>query len=214
MKKIAIFLLALVSLAAAPQSASAQFDISKVLGGLFGGSSKSTTTELATASTPYTKLADAAPAITSLYGTWSYSSASFASLGSNPLADVVLAQLDPIVLDVLKNMGVSEGSARLKIESGKGLIWQGSSSQNFKYTYERSKARIVLSTVINSKSVSVSGYIKYASPKVSVMLDVKELIKAIKTIYPEYQNDQNLVLVETLVRDMNDVYAVGVFTKL
>ena len=213
MKKIAILLLALISLVAVPESASAQFDLSKALGGLFGGSSSSSSTSTSSTNSHYKKLADAAPALTTLNGTWSYEAAHFTYLGTNPLTDVILAQLDPIVLDVLKKMGVSRGSANIKLDSGKGLIWQGNSSQSFKYTYDRSKARVVLSAVIDSKSVSVSGYVKLSSPMLSIMLDVKELIKAIKTIYPEYKGDQNLVLVETLLKDMGDVYAVGVFKK-
>jgi hypothetical protein len=45
------------------------------------------------------------------------------------------------------------------------------------------------------------------------MLDVKEVIKAVKTVYPDYKNDQNVVLIETLLKDMGDVYLVGKFTK-
>ena len=202
---VLVFALALV-----PDSASAQFDLSKVLGGLFGGSSKSTTT---TTQDPYKKLAEAAPAVSTINGLWVYNSASFAYVGNNPLADVVIAQLDPIILDVLNQMGVVSGLATLKLDNGRAVVAQGESSLGCKYSYDRSKARVVVSAVIEQKSVSVTGYVKYASSTLSVMLDVKEVIKAVKTVYPDYKNDQNVVLIETLLKDMGDVYLVGKFKK-
>ena len=210
MRRIFNLMLLVVALSFMPESASAQFDLSKALGTLFGSSSKSTTT---TTTDPYKKLADAAPALSTLYGSWVYNSASFAYVGTNPLADVVIAQLDPIILDVLNQMGVSSGSAKLKIDSSKAVVAQGESSLSCKYSYDRSKARIVVSATINEKSVSVPGYVKYASSTLSVMLDVKEVIKAVKTIYPEYKNDKNVVLIDTLLKDMGDVYVVGKFKR-
>lgn len=211
MRRIFNITVLVLALALVPESASAQFDLSKVLGGLFGGSSKSTTTT--TTTDPYKKLADAAPAVSTINGTWIYSSASFAYVGSNPLADVVIAQLDPIILDVLSQMGVSSGSATLKLDNGKAIVSQGDSALGCKYSYDRSKARVVVSAVIEQKSVSVTGYVKYASSTLSVMLDVKEVIKAVKTVYPDYKNDQNVVLIETLLKDMGDVYLVGKFKR-
>lgn len=209
MKKTLIILLALVTFVALPESAVAQVDLTKALGGLLGGSSKSSSA----ATSPYKKLADAAPAASTLYGSWSYDSATFTYVGSNPLADIVIAQLDPVILDVLKQMSVSRGSATLKLDSGKGSITQAGSTLEGEYTYQRSTAGITVSAIIDGKSVSVSGYVKYAQSMLTVLLDVKQMLKAVKTVYPEYKNDQNVLLVESLLKDLGDVYVVGKFKK-
>ena len=95
MKKTFILLLALVSFVAFPESVSAQFDLSKALGSLLGGSSKSTTTT--TTNDPYKKLAEAAPAASTLNVSWSYDSATFTYLGNYPLADCMLSSAEPRV---------------------------------------------------------------------------------------------------------------------
>lgn len=211
MKKTFILLLALVSIVAFPESASAQFDLSKALGSLLGGSSKSTTTT--TTNDPYKKLAEAAPAASTLNGTWSYDSATFTYLGNNPLADVVVAQLDPIIADVMRQLGVTRGSAELSMQSGEGVVSHGDSEIRGKYTYQRSTAAITVSTTYEGKSVSVSGYVKYGSNMLTVLLDVKQLVKAVKTVYPELKSDQNIVLMDSLLKDMTGVYAVGKFKR-
>lgn len=210
MRRVANLLLLVLALALMPDSASAQFDLSKALGTLFGSQSKSQTTP---ANDPYKKLAEQAPAASTLNGTWTYDSATFTYVGTNPLADVAVAQLDPIIVDVLRQMGVTCGTAELDLESGKGVVSHGNSEIRGEYSYQRSTAGIVVSTTYEGKSVSVSGYVKYSSGMLTVLLDVKQLVKAIKSVYPEYKNDQNVVLVETLLKDIGDVYAVGKFKR-
>lgn len=209
MKKTLITIFALVAFVALPVSVSAQVDLAKALGGVLGG----TQTTQSAQSDPYKKLAASAPAASTLLGSWSYDSATFAYVGSNPLASMAVGQLDPVILDVLKQMGVTRGSAILMLDNGKGTITHDGSKLNGEYTYQRSTAGIKVSSVIDGKSVSVSGYVKYASSMLTVLLDVKELIKAVKLVYPEYKNDQNLVLIESLLKDIGDVYVVGKFKK-
>ena len=211
MRRLANLIVLVLSLALMPESASAQFDLSKALGTLLGGSSKSTTTT--TTNDPYKKLADAAPAASTLNGTWTYDSATFTYLGNNPLADVVVAQLDPIIADVMRQMGVTRGSAELYMQSGEGVVSHGDSEIRGKYTYQRSTAGITVSTTYEGKSVSVSGYVKYGSNMLTVLLDVKQLVKAIKTVYPELKSDQNIILIDSLLKDISGVYAVGKFKR-
>ena len=47
----------------------------------------------------------------------------------------------------------------------------------------------------------------------TVLLDVKQLVKAVKTVYPELKSDQNIVLMDSLLKDMTGVYAVGKFKR-
>lgn len=207
MKRVILIAVAMFTLAT---SASAQFDLSK----LFGGSkstSTSTSTQTQSSNDPYKRLAQTAPTISQLEGKWSFESASFSYVGNNYLASMAVAQLDPVINDVLRQMGVTSGSAQLQLKGGKGVISQGDQSLSGTYTYNRSTAGVVASTVVDGKKVSASGYVKYSSGKLSVMLDVKQMIAAIKTVFPEYKNDQNILLVESLIKDLGDVYVVGRF---
>lgn len=205
MKRVILIAVAMFTLAT---SASAQFDLSR----LFGGSkSTSTSTQTEAANDPYKRLAQAAPAATQLEGRWSYESASFSYVGNNYLASMAVAQLDTVIRDVLKQMGVTTGSAQLQLKGGKGVISQGDQSLHGTYTYNRSTAGVVASTTVDGKEVSVSGYVKYSSGRLSVMLDVKQMIAAIKSVFPEYKDDPNILLVESLIKDLGDVYVVGRF---
>lgn len=209
MRRVTIFFTLCLALVAMPMSASAQFDLSK----LFGGS-KITSSSAATSSDPYKKLAESAPSASTLEGSWSYDSASFSYVGNSPLAQMAVAQLDPVITDVLTQMGVTRGSATLKLKGGKGVITHGKQSMKGTYTYDRSTAGVVASTTVDNKSVSASGYVKYSSGKLIVMLDVKQMIAAIKQVFPEYSTDQNIILVETLLKDIGDVYVVGRFAPI
>lgn len=211
MKKTLILLFALVAFVAMPESASAQIDLTKALGGLLGAAQSSASSS--SSNSPYKKLADAAPAASTLVGSWTYDSATFAYVGNNPLASAVVAQLDPVAADVLKQIGVSRGTATLKLDAGKGSVIHGDRVLAGEYKYDRSTAGITISGVIEKVAVSVKGYVMYSAPMLTVMLDVKELVEAVKSIYPEYNSDPNVVLIESLLKDMGDVFVVGKFKK-
>lgn len=212
MRRLTSLLALCIMLVAMPMSVSAQFDLSKALGGLLGSAtSKNNQT---TVVDPYKKLAETAPSNSTLNGTWSYQSASFSYIGNNPLASMAVAQLDPVIADVLTKLGITRGTAELKLKSGSGVISHEGRSLNGEYSYRRSTASIVAKSTIDGKSVSASGYVKYSSGTLAVLLDVKEVLKAIKSVYPEYAADPNVVLVETILKDIGDVFVVGKFVKL
>jgi hypothetical protein len=162
---------------------------------------------------PYSRLAESAPSAYQLNGTWRFESASFSYLGNNPLADIVIAQVDPIIGQTLQQLGFTAGSVTLRLTNGKGVIMQGEHTLKGSYSYTRSTAAIVASTTFNDKSVSASGYVRYEANQLTVMLDARELINAMTTVLPELKSDQNVVLVQALIRDLKDVYVVGKFRK-
>jgi hypothetical protein len=211
MKKTLILLLTLVAFALMPESASAQIDLTKALGGLLGAAQSSASGN--SSNSPYKKLAEAAPAASTLMGNWTYDSATFAYVGNNPLAGAVVAQLDPVAADVLRQIGVSQGSATLTLDKSRGSVTHGDMVLKGEYEYNSSTAGITISGVIEKVAVSVKGYVKYSAPMLTVMLDVKELVEAVKSIYPEYKSDPNVILIESLLKDMGDVYLVGKFKK-
>lgn len=208
MKKTLYTLIVAVVVALVPTTASAQFNLSRLLGGLSKVANAQTEKE-----DPYQRLAEAAPSSYTLNGNWTYQSASFSYLGSSPLADIAIAQIDPIITNTLKQLSITPGSVKLRLNGGKGTITQGDHVLEGSYVYTRSKAAIVAETTLDGKTVKASGYVRYESGELTVLLDARELINAMTTIMPELRKDQNILLVETLIKDLKDVYVVGKFTK-
>ena len=208
MKKSLYILIVAVVVALVPTTASAQFNLSRLLGGLSKVANAQTEKE-----DPYQRLAEAAPSIYTLNGNWTYQSASFSYLGQNPLADIAIAQIDPIVASMLQQLKITPGSAKLRLNGGKGTITHGDHKLDGSYVYTRSKASVVAETTLDGKTVKASGYVRYASGELTIMLDARELISAMTTLMPELKSDQNILLVETLIKDLKDVYVVGKFTK-
>jgi hypothetical protein len=126
---------------------------------------------------------------------------------------MAVAQLNPVINDVLRQMGVTKGSAVLMLSSGTGSITHDGYTMKGSYRYTRSTAGIVAETIVDDKRVSASGYVRYSSDTLTVLLDARELIKAILEVMPEYKNDPNIVLVETVLRDLGDVYVMGKFKR-
>ena len=208
MKKSLYILIVAVVVALVPTTASAQLNLSRLLGGLSKVANAQAEKE-----DPYQRLAEAAPSASTLNGNWTYQSASFSYLGQNPLADIAIAQIDPIVASMLQQLKITPGSTKLRLSGGKGTITHGDHKLDGSYVYTRSKASVVAETTLDGKTVKASGYVRYASGELTIMLDARELISAMTTLMPELKSDQNILLVETLIKDLKDVYIVGKFTK-
>lgn len=211
MKRIVYTLIVVVAVVLLPTTASAQLNLSRLLGGISKIAGQTQTQQ--PQQDPYERLAEAAPSAYQLNGTWTYESASFSYLGNNPLADVVISQVDPIIAQTLQQLGITSGSVSLRLNGGKGVITHGEHKLNGSYRYTRSTAAITAMTTYDNKSVSASGYVRYEANQLTVMLDARELINAMTTVLPELKSDQNVVLVQTLIRDLKDVYVVGKFRK-
>ena len=208
MKKTLCTLNAIVAVALVPTTASAQFNLSRLLGGI-----QKVATQQTHETDPYQRLAEAAPSSYTLNGNWTYQSASFSYLGTSPLAEIAIQQIEPIVASMLQQLNITPGSVKLRLNGGKGTITQGDRKLDGSYVYVRSKAAITAETTLDGKTVKASGYVRYEAGELIIMLDARELINAITAIMPELKQDQNIVLLETLLKDLKDVYAVGKFTK-
>ena len=208
MKRTLYTLIVAVTITLLPATASAQFSLSRLLGGLAQAAAESQKKD-----DPYQRLAESAPSHSTLNGTWTYQSASFSYLGNSPLAEIAIAQIEPIVASTLKQLSITPGSVKLRLNGGKGTITHGDDKLEGAYVYTRSKAAIIAETTLNGKTVKASGYVRYESGQLTVMLDARELITAMTTILPDLKKDQNVIVLETLLKDLKDVYAVGKFTK-
>ncbi len=191
-----------------PATSSAQLNLSRLLGG-----SQQQSTTATQSNDPYKRLAASAPAASTLNGEWLYSAASFSYLGSNALADIAIAQLNPAIADLLRHASITSGSAHLTLDNGKGCVSHNGYKMEGTYTYTRSTAGVSLSTTLDGKTYSVGGYVRYSSDTLTVLLDARQLLKTMISVMPELRQDQNIVLIDTLIRDLGDVFVVCKFHR-
>ena len=122
MKRIVSLLFVAFALVALPMRAEAQIDLSKAFGALLGAP----TAEQSAEKSALEIIAEQAPSSRDVVRTWGYERAYFDYLGSNPLAEVALQQLDTTVQAALKREGIVAGSFTLTLRrNGSGfIIWR------------------------------------------------------------------------------------------
>ena len=106
MKRLFLSIL-LAIVVAIPQESSAQIDLGKALGLLLGESAQQQTPSRS----PLAEIAEKAPAAKDLCHTWAYDRVYLKYLGTSPLADAALQQVDGSAQAALKNAGKPERSA-------------------------------------------------------------------------------------------------------
>lgn len=211
---------------ALPTTASAQLDLGKALGALFGaltesGQKEQPAEQPATTEQPglptktiFDVLAENAPSARALQGTWLYEDASAEYFGSSPLADMAIAQGEQFVKSQLLTHGLKPGSFSLYLRrSGTGTITFGERTLTGRYAYNASKGTIVISGTVNNVAVSVSGYVRYEDGKLDILVDAQSALNALLKVYPELATDQTVQMVSGLVASFPGVYAVASFSR-
>lgn len=199
---IVIALVALLGVVAAPTTASAQFDLSKV-GSLFGGGSKSSKPK----KSPYQTLAESAPDKRQLVGTWSYQSVDIEYLGTSSFADAAVSQLKSYGNAELCEAGITPGCFTLTLRTnGKGSIAYEDYLFEGDYIYDPSTARFELTAVADDQSVHCSGYFKFVGEDLVVMINAKDAIDAFVTILPEASTDSTFTMIKGAVDSFPGIY--------
>ena len=184
MKRVLFTITLLIAgMVAMPESASAQFDLSKI-GGLLGGSSSSSAQ---TKTSPYKTLADNAPSHSEILGTWKYSSLDLDYLGTNTMAQAALAQVQSVAREELRMAGVTPGCFTITLlKNGKGSFSCGEYLFEGKYTYDSTKARFELTaTSKDGKTIKCGGFVKKAGGELILMFEAEGALDAITTVLPE-----------------------------
>lgn len=215
MKRL-IFAIALLfaGMVAMPESASAQFDLSK-LGGLLRGTNSSTTTT--TKTSPYKSLADNAPAKSEILGVWKYSDLDIEYLGTNSFADATIGQVKLLVREELRAYGVTPGCFTITLsKSGKGSFSYGEYIFEGSYTYDSTKARFELTaTAEDGKAIKCGGFLKKVDGKLVVMLDAQDALDAIATAIPEITtgDTSTFASIYSIVQSFPGIYLSMHYTK-
>lgn len=215
MKRL-IFAIALLfaGMVAMPESASAQFDLSK-LGGLLRGTNSSNTTT--TKTSPYKSLADNAPAKSEILGAWKYSDLDIEYLGTNSFADATIGQVKLLVREELRAYGVTPGCFTITLsKSGKGSFSYGEYIFEGSYTYDSTKARFELTaTAEDGKAIKCGGFLKKVDGKLVVMLDAQDALDAIATAIPEITtgDTSTFASIYSIVQSFPGIYLSMHYTK-
>lgn len=222
MKRIFTFVALLMMSFALPSEASAQFDLSKALGMLFGGmqqnSEQSQTTtkpqQQVTVKTPLQLIAETAPTLRDIQGRWTYSSADAEYVGDNPLAQMAISQVKPIAIQQIESTGITPGSFTLTLKrNGVGTLQMGDHTLTGNYTYNASTAELLITGAVNNVAVSCRGYVKLADGKLTVLIDANDALKAFTSAFPQYAMHQTVLMVSGVIQGFPGVCAAATFTK-
>lgn len=205
---LSIAFVALVAVVALPTTASAQFDLSKV-GELFGAKKPSQP-----AKSPYQTLAENAPQLKSVVGTWKYDHLYIEYLGTNAFAQTAIAQLDTYFKSELSSVGMQPGCFTLTLRTnGKGSIAYEDYLFEGTYTYDATKALFTLTATAQDKTITCRGYLKVVSGKLVVMMNAKDAVAAALTIFPELATDSTMVTIQGVVESFPGIYISMRYTR-
>lgn len=196
-----VVLMAFMGVIAMPDSAYAQFDLSK-LGGLMSGASSKPK------KSPYQTLAESAPAKSKIVGEWKYDSFDIEYLGNNTFADAAIAQLRQYARVELQNLGVKVNSFNINLNTnGKCSFNYGDVVYGGSYTYDVSSAQIVISAKAdNGSKITCDGFLKFKDGKFVIMLVAQDAIKAISVIVPEIVADPAFATIKSTVDSFPGIF--------
>ena len=206
---VALLILALLCAVVAPSEASAQFDLGKALGQLFGAPAQDTSKL-----SPYDEIRSTAPARSKTLGTWQYKSATLQYLGDNPLAEMALSQLEGYGLAELRKHGIIEGCCSLTLRrNGMAVLSTRDALQDGTINYDETTSGMTLSTVINGETYNAKGYLRIVSERLLVMIDARDVLKMLVKNYPELATDQTYIMAQGVLQSFGDIYLTIVFIR-
>lgn len=187
----------------------AQIDLGKALGALINEAAS-------VQSTPdyYAKLRANAPSKSKIVGTWRYYSARVEYLGSNPVAQVAVPQLESFISAELVRNGIVEGCCNVVINrDGSAMISDGGVEYKGSYTYDQSTAKAKASYKHDSHTYKVSGYLKLSQSRLLALIDMRDVLREIVVISPKLANDENFLVIKGIVDSFSDLYLSVLLTK-
>ena len=190
-----------------PVGASAQIDLSKALGALLGA------TETSAEKNPLELIAESAPTAREVVRTWAYERLYFEYLGTNPLAEVALQQLDVTVQAALKREGIVSGAFTLTLRrNGTGFIMRDGAALDGKYSYNETKGRVEFSVLVNGTSYPCGGFFKLNSKDLIVMVDARDVFNIYLAESPQYRNDPTALTIQGILDSFKGVFISLYFT--
>ena len=131
MRRVIItIVMALMGIVAMPDSATAQFDLSKI-GSMLGGKVAKPT------KSPYQTLAENAPIKSKIIGIWHYSDFDIEYLGNNAIAHTAISQTEYYLQQEIKAAGITSGCYYIALRNnGKGYFYYSDYTYESSYTYD------------------------------------------------------------------------------
>lgn len=210
MKRIVSLLFVVVALVALPMRAEAQIDLSKAFGALLGAA----TAEQSAEKSPLEIIAEQAPSSRDVVRTWGYERAYFDYLGSNPLAEVALQQLDTTVQAALKREGIVAGSFTLTLRrNGSGFIIWREHAVDGTYDYIEQKGRVTIATSVDGVNYECGGFMKMEGDNLVVMVDARDAMDAFLAAAPNYRNDSVVLTMQGLLESFKGIFICVEFRK-
>lgn len=216
MKRLFTLLVAVAVVAVvAPTEASAQFDLSRAINYLFGGSNEeedddttqSTTQSTTTTVSPFERIAREAPALSSALGTWVYDTTSLEYLGTNSFANVALTSLESYGLAELEGAGITSGSSTLTLRrNGVGIVAHGEYLFEGGYSYDSERGRLTITAQVDGHALSCGGYMTLVDGTLKVMVNAKEALDAYLEVYPEQSTDSFFAMAQGVLASFDQVY--------
>ena len=208
MKRFSLLLCLVVGFVLSSTSAMAQIDLSKAFGALLGAA------EATPEQNPLELIAKSAPKARDVVRTWAYERLYFEYLGTNPLADVALQQLDGTVQAALKREGIVSGSFTLTLRrNGTGFIMRDGSAMDGEYAYNEAKGRAEFSVLVNGTKYRCGGFFKLKEENLVVMVDARDLYNIYLTESPQYRNDQTALTIQGILESFKGIYISLEFFK-
>ena len=209
MRRVIItIVMALMGIVAMPESATAQFDLSKI-GSMLGGKVAKPT------KSPYQTLAENAPIKSKIIGTWSYSDFDIEYLGNNAIAHTAISQTEYYLQQEIKAAGITSGCYYIALRNnGKGYFYYSDYTYESSYTYDPTTAHVDITVKLdNSTSIKCSGFIKMKDGKLGLMLNAEDVVKAVATLVPEAMNDQTYLTIKSVVDSFPGIYITTYYNK-
>lgn len=199
-----IFTLLLAIAVVLPYESSAQIDLGKALGILLG---EGATAQQQQPRSPLEEIAEKAPGAKDLVQTWAYDKLYLKYLGTNPLADAALQQVNMTAQAALKNAGLVSGSFTFTIRrNGTCFIMHEGEALDGTYSYIPEKGRVTLTTAYGGQQYTSKGFFTMEGKNLTLMVDARDVLSLVLAIYPEYRNDPNLQTIEGILTQFKGVY--------
>lgn len=209
MKKLFLSIL-LAIVVAIPQESSAQIDLGKALGLLLGESAQQQTPSRS----PLAEIAEKAPAAKDLCHTWAYDRVYLKYLGTSPLADAALQQVDGSAQAALKNAGIVSGAFTFTLRrNGECFIMRDGEALDGSYEYIAEKGRVTLKTSFEGATYSNKGFFVKEGKNLVLMVDARDVLSTLLAIYPEYRTDQTVVMIDGILQQFKGVYVCVEFRR-
>lgn len=204
MKRLLTFALIMVGACMLPYQASAQFNLGGLLNSIVGDDDEPSR---------YEELADDAPDLDDLLGTWYYSSAKIDYFGDSAIAEYAIDELDDVAQDFLDSYDVEAGFFKINIKrSGSITGTMGDEMLTGRFDYDEDDAEFDIAVTIMDTPIECDGYVEQYNNRLKVYLEADDILRAYKRLDVDY-NSSAIDMAYEVVSRFDDIMVAITFTR-